>query len=158
MLVPGNLYGPYDNFDLQNSHVIPATIRKFHEAKCRGEAEVVAWGSGRPVRDFIYVEDACDAIRLAAEKYGGSEIINLSSGTPTTIREVVENVAQLIGFEGRISWDSTKPDGQLYKGFDVTRMHYWLGYHCRTTLREGLAKTIEWFVAHYSTARLNVPV
>jgi GDP-L-fucose synthase len=158
VLVPGNLYGPHDNFDLSNSHVIPATIRKFHEAALRGDAEIVAWGTGAPVRDFIFVRDACEVILLGAEAYSGEEIINLSSGVPTTIRELVDTVAELTGFRGEIRWDTSKPDGQMYKGFDVTRMRDRLGYRCPTTLRQGLAETIEWFKTHYSTARLAVPV
>ena len=158
VLVPGNLYGPHDNFDLQNAHVIPATIRKFFEAKRRGDAEIVAWGTGAPVRDFIYVGDACEVILLAAERYSGADIINLSSGVPTTIRELIETVAELTGFQGNVRWDSSKPDGQMLKGFDVTRMHELLGYRCRTSLREGLASTIAWFEQHYDHARLVVPV
>jgi GDP-L-fucose synthase len=158
VLVPGNLYGPHDNFDLNNSHVIPATIRKFYEAAKRGDPEVVAWGTGTPVRDFIFVRDACEVILLAAETYSGAEIINLSSGVPTTIRELVDTVAELTGFRGEVRWDASKPDGQIYKGFDVTRMQARLGYRCPTSLRQGLAETIEWFTTHYSTARLAVPV
>jgi GDP-L-fucose synthase len=158
VLVPGNLYGPYDNFDLRNSHVIPATIRKYHEAALRGDAEIVAWGSGAPVRDFIYVRDACEVILRAAERYSGPDIINLSSGVPTTIRELVETTAELTGFRGQIRWDTSKPDGQMFKGFDVTRMQNELGYRCPTSLRQGLAETIDWFKAHYETARLAVPV
>jgi GDP-L-fucose synthase len=155
MLVPGNLYGPHDNFDLNHSHVIPALIRKYYEAKRSGLDEVIAWGTGRPGRDFIYVEDACAAIVLAARTYNDREIINLSSGVPTTIKELVETVAELSGFEGRVRWDSTKPDGQMQKGFDVTRMHQQLGYHCPTSLREGLRKTIAWFETHLDSARLQ---
>lgn len=158
VLVPGNLYGPHDNFDLQNAHVIPATIRKFFEAKRRGDSEIVAWGTGAPVRDFIYVRDACEVILMAAEQYSGADIINLSSGVRTTIRELVETVAELTGFRGEIRWDTSKPDGQMFKGFDVTRMHEWLGYRCPTSLREGLANTIQWFEQHYDRARLAVPV
>jgi GDP-L-fucose synthase len=158
VLVPGNLYGPHDNFDLSNSHVIPATIRKFYEAVLRGESEIVAWGTGTPVRDFIFVRDACEVILLAAETYSGAEIINLSSGVPTTIRDLVETVAELTGFQGEVRWDTSKPDGQMYKGFDVTRMQTLLGYRCPTSLRQGVAETIEWFKTHYPTARLAVPV
>jgi GDP-L-fucose synthase len=156
MLVPGNLYGPHDNFDLNNSHVIPALIRKFLEAKRTGQAEVVAWGTGKPVRDFIYVGDACEAILLAAETYDQSDLINISSGVPTAIRELVETVAELTGFQGRVTWDTSKPDGQMLKGFDVTRMQEMLGYHAPTTLREGLARTIAWFLEHPEQARLKV--
>jgi GDP-L-fucose synthase len=156
VLVPGNLYGPHDNFDLENSHVIPALIRKFHEARLTNQDEVTSWGTGKPVRDFIYVEDACEAILLAAETYDGGDIINISSGVQTTIRELVETVAELTGYSGRIRWDTSKPDGQMYKGFDVTRMREWLGFQSRTSLHEGLQKTIEWFEANYAMARLKV--
>ena len=158
VLVPGNVYGPHDNFDLENSHVIPALIRKFHEAKVTGQNEVVAWGSGKPERDFIFIEDACAAILLAAEKYNSGDIINLSSGVQTTIKELVETVAKLAGYQGTIQWDTTKPDGQMYKGFDVTRMHDQLGFHCRFTLCEGLGKTIDWFQSNYAAARLEAAI
>ncbi|MEK6320319.1 MAG: GDP-L-fucose synthase [Acidobacteriota bacterium] len=158
VLVPGNLYGPHDNFDLENSHVIPALIRKYYEARLTGQDEVIAWGTGKPVRDFIYVEDACQAIMKAAENYDGGEIINISSGVQTTIRELVETVAELTGYRGQLRWDTSKPDGQMYKGFDVTRMREQLGYECRTSLREGLQKTILWFEANYAAARLKVTV
>lgn len=156
VLVPGNLYGPHDNFDLENSHVIPALIRKYYEAKQTGQNEITAWGTGKPVRDFIYVEDACEAIVLAAETYNGAEIINISSGIQTTIKELVETVAETVGFDGEINWDTTKPDGQMLKGFDVTRMREWLGFECKTSLRDGLQKTADWFVENQSTVRLNV--
>jgi GDP-L-fucose synthase len=155
VLVPGNLYGPHDNFDLNNSHVIPALIRKYHEARRSGLDEVVAWGTGRPVRDFIYVEDACEAILRAAETYDSSEIMNLSSGVPTTVKELVATVAELTCYQGRVRWDTSKPDGQMFKGFDVTRMHERLGYHCPTSLRAGLGKTIEWYETHLDSARLK---
>lgn len=158
VLVPGNVYGPHDNFDLENSHVIPALIRKFHEARVNQQNEVVAWGSGKPVRDFIFIEDACQAILLAAEKHNSGDIINLSSGVQTTIKELVETVAALVGYQGTIHWDTTKPDGQMYKGFDVTRMHDQLGFHCRFSLREGLEKTIDWFQANYAAARLEAAI
>ena len=156
VLVPGNLYGPHDNFDLNNSHVIPALIRKYTEARTSGAREVVAWGSGRPVRDFVYVKDACEAILLAAENYDGADLINISSGHPVTIRELTETIADLVGFEGRVVWDTSKPDGQMEKGFDVTRMKQSLGFECSTSLREGLRQTIAWFSANLQTARLQV--
>lgn len=155
VLVPGNLYGPHDNFDLNNSHVIPALIRKYTEAKKSGAREVVAWGTGRPVRDFIYVQDACEAILLAAEKYDGADLINISSGQPVTIKELTEMIAELVGFEGSVVWDTSKPDGQMEKGFDVTRMKQVLGFECRTSLREGLRQTIAWFAENHQTARLQ---
>ena len=119
ILVPGNLYGPFDNFDLENSHVIPALIRKYYEAQQNGQNEITAWGTGKPVRDFVYIGDACSAILKAAEIYSGDDIINISSGKQTTIKELVETVAEVVGFTGEINWDTTKPDGQMLKGFDV---------------------------------------
>ena len=156
VLVPGNLYGPWDNFDLNASHVIPALVRKFIEARETSQLEVVAWGTGRPVRDFLYVTDACEAILLATETYSGPDIINVSSGVATTVRELVETVAALTGYRGSVRWDATKPDGQLFKGFDVTRMRDWLGYTPPTSLREGLRRTIAWFVSNRAAARLQV--
>jgi GDP-L-fucose synthase len=154
VLVPGNVYGPYDNFDQENSHVIPALIRRFRAARLAGRSEVEVWGTGKATRDFIYIEDACRAILRGAEVYSDKEIINLSSGTETTIRELVTLIAELTGYPGRIRWDASKPEGQLFKGFDPTRMHQWLGYHCQTSLREGLRKTVAWFEANYDSARL----
>lgn len=147
VLVPGNIYGPFDNFDLENSHVIPALIRKFVEARETNKPEVVAWGSGRPTRDFVYVADVCEAILIAAERYSGPDIINLSSGRVVSIKELTETIAELVGYRGKVVWDTSKPDGQLHKGFDCTRMRELLGYECRTSLREGLQKTIEWYLS-----------
>jgi GDP-L-fucose synthase len=154
VLVPGNIYGPYDNFDLENSHVIPALIRRFRAARLAGQSEVEVWGTGKATRDFIYIEDACRAILRGAEIYNDKEIINLSSGTETTIRELVTQIAELTGYRGLIRWDASKPEGQLFKGFDATRMHEWLGYTCQTSLREGLRKTVAWFEANHDSARL----
>lgn len=155
VLVPGNVYGPHDNFDLEHAHVIPATIRKCHEAARRGDREIVAWGTGKPVRDFIYIGDACEAMVRAAEIYSGPDIINISSGVPTTISELVQDVAELTGFQGRIRWDSSKPDGQMHKVFKVERMKQWLHFTPGTPLREGLRQTIRWFEQHHAEARLQ---
>lgn len=157
VLVPGNLYGPHDNFDLQNSHVIPALIRKYHEVSQTGQTEITAWGSGRPIRDFIYVEDACEAIVKAAEIYDAGEIINISSGVQTTIKELVETIAAIVGFTGTITWDTTKPDGQMLKGFDVTRMREWLKFECKIALSEGIKKTFAWYAANHASARVTSP-
>jgi GDP-L-fucose synthase len=156
VLVPGNMYGPYDNFDLQRSHVIPALIRRYYEARQRNLQEVVAWGSGRPVRDFVYVRDVCEALLIAAEKYNGPDLINISSGKPVTIKELTEEVARVSGYHGKVVWDATKPDAQMEKLFDVTRMREWLGYECPTALSEGLRLTADWFARNYDRARLNV--
>ena len=147
-LVPGNLYGPFDNFDLCSSHVVPALIHKFLAAKEANAPEVVAWGSGKPVRDFVYVTDVCEAILLAAETYDGADLINISSGAVVTIRQLTETIAELTGYGGKIVWDTTQPDGQMFKGYDVTRMRQVLGHECRTSLREGLRTTIIWALAN----------
>ncbi|HEV2330253.1 MAG TPA: GDP-L-fucose synthase [Verrucomicrobiae bacterium] len=154
VLVPGNLYGPGDNFDLNNSHVIPALIRKYLEAKAANKLEVPAWGSGTPTRDFVYVADACEAIFIAAEKYNESDIINISSGQTISIKELTEMIAELTGYQGKVVWDTSKPDGQLYKGFDVTRMRNILGYECQTRLRDGIRKTIDWYLSKPAGVRL----
>ena len=153
VLVPGNVYGPHDNFDLNHSHVIPALIRKFIEAKTASKPEVVAWGSGKPTRDFAYVADVCEAILVAAERYDGSDLINISSGRAVTIKELTETVAEMTGYQGVVVWDSTKPDGQLYKGMDTTRMKAWLGCECTTSLREGIRRTVEWYTANLPSVR-----
>ena len=153
-LVPGNLYGPFDNFDLHSSHVIPALIHKFLVAKETNAPEVVAWGSGKPMRDFVYVTDACEAILLAAEAYNGADLINISSGVTVTIKELTGTIADLAGYGGKVVWDTTKPDGQMMKGYDVTRMRQLLGCECRTSLRDGLRMTINWVLANRGTIRL----
>jgi GDP-L-fucose synthase len=154
VLVPGNLYGPGDNFDLKNSHVIPALIRKFLEAAAAKKPEVPAWGTGKPTRDFVYVTDACEAIFVAAEKYDQSDIINISSGQTISIKSLTETIAELTGYQGKVVWDTSKPDGQLYKGFDVSRMREILGYECRTSLRDGIRKTIDWYLSKPAGLRL----
>ncbi len=154
VLVPGNIYGPHDNFNLTNAHVIPALIRKVFEAKRTGKKRFEVWGSGKPVRDFIYAQDAAEGIVLAAEAYDGDEIINISSGQPTSIRELVETIVKLTGFEGDLFWDASKPDGQMFKLFDVTRMRTILNYDPPTSLNEGLKITIDWFAKNYQSARL----
>ncbi len=151
VMVPGNLYGPYDNYNLNDSHVIPALIRKVFEAERRGDKQIVAWGSGAPVRDFIYSRDAARALILALETYDAPEIINISSGVQTTIKELYALVTELCAFNGEVVWDTSKPDGQMYKGFDVTRMREVLGFTDITPLRQGLQETIAWFRAHYDT-------
>jgi GDP-L-fucose synthase len=144
-LLPVNLYGPRDNFDLQTSHVIPALIRKFVEAGKRGDDKIVAWGTGAASREFLYVEDCAAGIVAALERYDSPEPMNLGSGREITIRELTELIAHLSGFKGRIEWDSTKPDGQPRRQLDVTRARESIGFVARTNLEEGLARTIEWF-------------
>ena len=148
VMVPGNLYGEYDNFRDSESHVIPAMIRRFVEAKRQSASEVVCWGRGTPVRDFVYVADVAHVVPFFIESYESSEPVNISSGTTTSIRELAETVQELTGFLGEIRWDASKPEGQLVKIFDVTRMKR-LGMNCGTPLRDGLRRTIRWFEANY---------
>jgi len=143
-----NLYGPGDNFDPETSHVIPALIRKCVEAVERGDAEVPVWGSGNATREFLYVEDAAQAIALALEKLQGSEPVNVGAGVEISIRDLAETIARLTGFEGRLVWDPTQPDGQPRRCLDVTRAKELLGFRATTPFEEGLAKTIEWYRAH----------
>jgi GDP-L-fucose synthase len=144
-LLPVNLYGPRDNFDLQTSHVIPAMIRKFIEARERGDSEVVLWGDGTPTREFLYVEDAADAIVLATEKYDGPEPVNVGRGEEVPIRRLAETIAEATGFTGRITWDSTKPNGQPRRKLDISRAAARFGFRAETSLEEGLRKTIHWY-------------
>lgn len=140
-----NLYGPGDNFDLETSHVIPALIRKFCEARETGAAEIVAWGTGTATREFLYVQDAAEAIVLAAEKYGKPDLVNLGSGQETSVRDLLEQIRLLTGYEGSIRWDITKPDGQPRRCLDTSRAFAEFGWSARTTLRDGLQRTIDWF-------------
>ncbi len=144
VLIPGNVYGEYDNFNEEYSHVIPALIRRFIEAQEAGLPEVACYGSGRPTRDFVYAGDVARLIPWFFEHYDSSEPINLSSGTRTSIRELSETIAEVTGYKGRLTWDTTKPDGQLDKIFDVTRLRA-LGLSCDTSLREGVQRTADWF-------------
>jgi GDP-L-fucose synthase len=146
-LLPTNLYGPRDNFDLETSHVIPALIRKFLEAKARGERQVVGWGTGTPTREFLYVEDAAEGILLATEHYAGSEPVNLGSGMEISIRELTELIAELTGFEGEVMWDTSKPDGQPRRSLDTSRATSAFGFRAQTSFREGLKRTIDWYVS-----------
>lgn len=151
VIVPGNMYGEYDNFRDAESHVIPALIRRFHETHRRGASQIECWGTGKPVRDFVYARDVARTLPFFIESYDSSEPVNLSSGTTTSIRELAETIREFTGFEGPLVWDTTKPDGQMVKIFDVARMKS-LGLSCDTPLREGLKRTITWFQANYDTA------
>jgi GDP-L-fucose synthase len=146
-LLPVNLYGPRDNFDLETSHVIPALIRKMVEARERGAAEVVLWGDGTPTREFLFVDDCVEALWLAAENYDGADPVNLGTGEEIAIRDLAELVAELTGFEGDISWDTSRPNGQQRRRLDVTRAAELFGFEARIGLREGLERTIAWFRA-----------
>jgi GDP-L-fucose synthase len=143
-LLPVNLYGPRDNFDLETSHVIPALIRKMVESP----DEVVLWGDGSPTREFLYVEDCAEAITLAAERYDGAEPVNVGSGEEISIRDLAELVAELTGFDGEIVWDSSKPNGQPRRRLDTSRAEALFGFRARTGLREGIERTVAWYRAH----------
>jgi GDP-L-fucose synthase len=147
-LLPVNLYGPGDNFHLHTSHVIPALIRKCVEARQRGDEKIDAWGTGSASREFLYVEDCARGIVLAMEKYDSPEPINLGSGREITIKNLLELIARLSRFDGRIDWDPTKPDGQPRRCLDVTRAKDKLGFVAETSLEDGLQKTINWFESH----------
>ncbi|MEP0843793.1 MAG: GDP-L-fucose synthase [Phycisphaerae bacterium] len=144
-LLPVNLYGPGDNFDLQTSHVIPALIRKCVQAREAGEPAITCWGDGSPTREFLYVEDAAEGILLATRHYDDGEPVNLGSGREISIRELAERIARLTGFSGRIEWDTARPNGQPRRCLDVTRARERFGFVARTGLDEGLRNTIDWF-------------
>ncbi len=147
-LLPVNLYGPRDNFNLETSHVIPALIRKCVEAKQRGDEEIVVWGTGFPTREFLYAGDAAEGIALAAEHYNGSEPVNLGSGMEISIKDLVELIVKLTGFEGRVVWDKSKPDGQPRRALDVNRAKEYFGFQAKTPFEEGLRNTIDYFIEH----------
>ena len=147
-LLPVNLYGPRDNFDLQTSHIIPAIVRKCVEAKERGDKEIVAWGSGNVSREFLYVEDCARGLADAMEKYNSPEPMNLGNGREVTIRQAIETIAKLVGFAGRITWDASKPDGQPRRCLDVSRARESIGFVATTSFEDGLRKTVEWYASH----------
>ena len=149
-LLPVNLYGPRDNFDLQSSHVIPALIRKAVEAQERGEKELPVWGDGSPTREFLYVEDAADGIVTAAEKYDGELPVNLGSGYEISIKDLAEMIVRMTGFEGKLVWQTDKPNGQPRRGLDVSRAKALFGWSARVPFEEGMRRTIEWFNANRS--------
>ena len=149
-LLPVNLYGPRDNFNLETSHVIPALIHKFIEAQERGQHEVVLWGDGSPTREFLYVEDAAEGILLAAERYNGPEPVNLGAGTEISIHDLANTISRLTGFEGKIVWDTSKPNGQPRRALDVSRAQEYFGFKAKMTFEEGLRRTITWYKEHES--------
>ncbi len=148
-LLPANLYGPRDNFDLQTSHVIPALIRKMVESR----DEVVLWGDGSPTREFLYVDDCAEGLLLAAERYDGDAPVNLGTSEEISIRSLAELIAELTGFDGEIVWDTSMPNGQPRRSLDVSRAKELFGFVARTSLREGLARTVEWYRASLPVAR-----
>ncbi len=144
-LLPVNLYGPGDNFDLESSHVIPALIRKFVTARDNNDPEIVAWGTGSASREFLYVDDAARAIVMATASYDGADPVNIGTSHEITIKELVELISQLTGYDGSIRWDTTKPDGQPRRKLDTTRALELFGFDAEVTLEEGLKHTIEWW-------------
>lgn len=154
-LLPVNLYGPKDNFDLESSHVIPALIRKFITAEQTGEKQVVIWGTGKASREFLFVEDAAEGIIAATEKYDQPAPVNLGSGREVTIKELVNLIAKLIKFKGQTVWDTSKPDGQPKRQLDTTKAKVEFGFEAATGLEEGLSKTINWYVKEKS--QINKP-
>ncbi len=144
VLIPGNIYGEHDNFNEEYSHVIPAMIRRFLEAKEKGAPTITCYGSGKPTRDFVYAQDVADLFPWFLLNYDSSDTVNISTGTRITIRELAETVREVTGYQGQILWDTSKPDGQMDKIFSVERLHK-LGLNCPTTLKEGLRKTMDWF-------------
>lgn len=150
-LLPVNLYGPGDNFDPEISHVIPALIKKCVDAVKTGTSEVTVWGTGKATREFLYVEDAADAIVMASEKYNKSDPVNIGAGFEISIKDLVDMIVELTGFDGKILWDATKPDGQPRRCLDISRAKKEFGFVAKTDFRKGLEKTIEW----YSQRRLT---
>jgi GDP-L-fucose synthase len=147
-VMPTNLYGPNDNFDLEKSHALAALLRKAHEAKTRNEKKLVVWGTGEPRREFLHVDDLADASLLLLEKYDSPEIINVGCGEDVTILELAELICDVVGFDGKLVWDKTKPDGTPRKLLDVTRIRA-LGWQPTIALREGIAQTYDWFLANW---------
>ncbi len=146
-LLPVNLYGPDDNFNPDTSHVIPAMIRKCLEAKNSGANEIVLWGTGNPTREFLHVNDAAEGILLAAERFNGSEPVNLGSRMEIRIKDLADLIARLTGFTGRIVWDASKPDGQPRRALDTTKAERLFGFRARTQFEDGLRETIDWYIA-----------
>jgi len=149
-LLPVNLYGPGDNFDLETSHVIPALIRKCIEAQESNDTQVVLWGDGSPTREFLYVEDAAEGILLAAERYNESDPVNLGSGNEISIKELAHLIARLTDFKGEIIWDTSKPNGQPRRALDTRKAEAYFGFRAKLSFEEGLRRTIEWYRANRS--------
>lgn len=151
VIIPGNLYGEYDNFSRLDSHVVPAFIRRYYEAMLEGAEKVTMWGTGEPQRDFVYAADVAKTVPFFIENYDSSEPVNISTGTTVSIRELAGIIKEMTGFDGEIDWDTSKPDGQMVKIFAVDRLNA-LGLSCDTSIREGLRSTINWFAENYDGA------
>ena len=150
-LLPVNLYGPGDNFDPRSSHVIPALIKKCVDAVEKSENEILVWGTGKATREFFYVEDAAEAIRLAVERYNKPAPVNIGAGFEISIKDLVDLIVELTGFRGKVVWDATKPDGQPRRMLDTSRAYQEFAFKARTGFREGLAKTIDWYRGHLTS-------
>jgi GDP-L-fucose synthase len=148
-VMPTNLYGPNDNYDLENSHVLPAMIRKFHEAKERGDASMTLWGTGSPMREFLHADDLAEACVYLMESYSDSELVNIGTGIDVTIKELAETVKQIVGFQGEINWDTTRPDGTPRKLMDVSKLHS-LGWKHKIELKDGIALAYQDFLTNVS--------
>lgn len=148
MVFPVNLYGPRDNFDLEDSHVIPAMIRKFVDARDRGERAVTLWGDGTPTREFLYVEDAAEGFALAAERYDDPDPVNLGAGFEISMRDLAAQIARASGYEGEVLWDASRPNGQPRRMLDVSRARERFGFEARTTFADGVARTLAWYREH----------
>ena len=151
--MPTNLYGPHDNYDLQGSHVMPAMIRKFHEAKVSGSPSVELWGSGTPLREFLYVDDMADACVFLLENYSGEQHVNIGTGKEVTIRQLAETVQKVLGYQGEIIWNKDMPDGTPRKLTDVTKLHG-LGWRHKVELEEGVHLAYDWFKENVDSARM----
>lgn len=151
-LLPVNLYGPHDNFDAQSSHVVPALIRKAIEAREKGAAQMTCWGDGTPTREFLYVDDCAEGVLLAAEGYDGAEPANLAGGEEIAIRDLVALINELVGYQGEVVWDPSRPNGQMRRSFDAQRAEHEFGFKAKTPLRDGLRRTIDWYVAQRAAA------
>ncbi|MCL0050601.1 GDP-L-fucose synthase [Dehalococcoidia bacterium] len=149
-LLPVNLYGPGDNFDPEYSHVIPALIKKVFDAKDKKEKRIIVWGTGKATREFLYVEDAAEGIVMATEKYSKPEPVNLGAGFEISIKQLVELICELTGFDGEIEWDITKPNGQPRRRLDTSKAKQEFAFEAKTDFRQGLSKTIEWYSSHRS--------
>ncbi len=154
VLLPVNLYGPRDNFDLESSHVIPAMIRKCIDASAAGRDEIVLWGDGTPTREFLYVEDCARGFVQAAERYDGSEPVNLGAGFEISMAELASKIAGLTGYQGRIVWDRSRPNGQPRRSLDTSRAERFFGFKASTSFEQGLRKTIDWYRGHKESVRV----
>ena len=157
VIVPGNMYGEFDNFKNEESHVVPAMIRRYYETKIKGRKEITMWGDGSALRDFVYAGDVANTIPWFIDNYDSSEPVNISTGKKTSIYELATSIKKIIKWNGKISWDKSKPNGQAIKIFDVKKLNN-LGLNCSTSLEKGLSKTIQWFEKNYKAKKNNLRI